>query len=68
MSRHHAQLISDDEGCTIEDLNSTNGVFIGEQQVKKYLLQDGDVVSLGVHELVYTDLRRANDDEASAAG
>ncbi len=68
VSRHHAQLISDDEGCTIEDLNSTNGVFIGEQQVKKYLLQDGDVVSLGVHELVYTDLRRANDDEASAAG
>ncbi|MDH5305037.1 MAG: AAA family ATPase [Gammaproteobacteria bacterium] len=68
VSRHHAQLISDEQGCTIEDLNSTNGVFVGEKQVKKYLLQDGDVVSLGVHELVYTDLRRASDDEASAAG
>ena len=58
VSRHHAQLVSDDEGCLIEDLNSTNGVFIGEKQVKKYRLKDGDVVSLGVHELVYHDLRR----------
>jgi len=58
VSRHHAQLVSDDDGCLIEDLNSTNGVFIGEKQVKKYRLQDGDIVSLGVHQLVYHDLRR----------
>ena len=57
VSRHHAQLISDDDGCVIEDLNSTNGVFVGEKQIKKYRLSDGDVVSLGVHELVYRDLR-----------
>ena len=57
VSRHHAQLISDDDGCVIEDLNSTNGVFLGEKQIKKYKLHDGDVVSLGVHELVYHDLR-----------
>ncbi|MDX1498356.1 MAG: AAA family ATPase [Woeseiaceae bacterium] len=58
VSRHHAQLTSDEDGCVIEDLNSTNGVFFGEQQIKKRRLSDGDVVSLGVHELVYTDLRR----------
>ncbi len=57
VSRHHAQLVSDDTGCVIEDLNSTNGVFLGEKQVKKYRLRDGDTVSLGVHELVYHDLR-----------
>jgi pSer/pThr/pTyr-binding forkhead associated (FHA) protein len=57
VSRHHAQLISDDNGCVIEDLNSTNGVFLGEKQVKKYRLRSGDVISLGVHELIYTDLR-----------
>ena len=57
VSRHHAQLISDEDGCVIEDLNSTNGVFLGEKQIKKYKLHDGDVVSLGVHELVYHDLR-----------
>jgi putative secretion ATPase (PEP-CTERM system associated) len=58
VSRHHAQLVSDDDGCVVEDLNSTNGVFIGEKQVKKYRLRDGDVISLGIHELVYTDLRQ----------
>jgi len=61
VSRHHAQLVSDDNGCLIEDLNSTNGVFLGEKQVKKYRLRDGDVVSLGVHELVYYDLRQQED-------
>jgi len=59
VSRHHAQLVSDDSGCVIEDLNSTNGVFVGEKQVKKYRLRDGDKVALGVHELVYRDLRLA---------
>ena len=60
VSRHHAQLISDDDGAVIEDLNSTNGVFLGEKQIKKYRLRDGDVISLGVHELVYHDLRQAD--------
>jgi putative secretion ATPase (PEP-CTERM system associated) len=57
VSRHHAQLITDPQGCIIEDLNSTNGVYLGEKQVKKCRLRDGDVISLGVHELVYHDLR-----------
>ena len=77
VSRHHAQLISDDQGCLIEDLNSTNGVFIGDRQIKKHRLTDGDIVALGVHELIYTDLRQSRNvneqeiaedaDEASAA-
>ncbi len=59
VSRHHVQLISDEDGCVIEDLNSTNGVFLGEKQIKKYRLHNGDRISLGVHELVYYDLRQA---------
>jgi general secretion pathway protein A len=65
VSRHHAQLISDENGCVIEDLNSTNGVFLGEKQVKKYRLRDGDIVSLGVHELVYHDIRGENEFDGS---
>jgi type II secretory pathway predicted ATPase ExeA len=63
VSRHHLQLVCDGGGCMIEDLNSTNGVFIGEAQVKKRLLDDGDVISLGAHELVYTDLRETGNVE-----
>ncbi|HZD52174.1 MAG TPA: AAA family ATPase [Woeseiaceae bacterium] len=58
VSRHHVQLTNDQTGCTIEDLNSTNGVYIGDERIKKYRLKDGDVVSLGIHELVYSDLRK----------
>jgi general secretion pathway protein A len=65
VSRHHAQLVSDETGCVIEDLNSTNGVFLGEKQVKKYRLRDGDSVSLGVHELIYHDLRKQNEFDSS---
>jgi putative secretion ATPase (PEP-CTERM system associated) len=62
VSRHHAQLTNDETGCTIEDLNSTNGVFVGEERIKKYRLKHGDVISLGIHELVYSDLRQARAD------
>lgn len=74
VSRHHAQLVSDEDGCVIEDLNSTNGVFVADRQVKKYRLKDGDIIALGVHQLVYHDLRAGEigdeeeDDEASVAG
>lgn len=72
VSRHHAQIISSADGCTIEDLNSTNGIFVDEVAVKKRDLRDGDVVSVGVHELVYHDLRDAGesylDSENSHAG
>ena len=77
VSRHHAQLIISDDDCFVEDLNSTNGVFIDSQQIKKCRLEDGDVVSIGVHELVYTNLRRPTGEvgiggpeegEASAVG
>ena len=32
-------------------------MYLGEKQIKKYRLRDGDVVTIGVHEIVYTDLR-----------
>ena len=66
VSRHHAQFISDDFGCTIEDLNSTNGILIGESRVVKHLLKDGDVITLGLHELVYNDLRDSDTKDALA--
>ena len=66
ISRHHAQVVTGLDRCFIEDLNSTNGIYVGERRVKKYNLNDGDSVSIGVHEFVYTDLRLANlEDEDS---
>jgi type II secretory pathway predicted ATPase ExeA len=60
VSRHHAQIVSDLQQSTIEDLNSTNGVYIAANRVKRHTLMDGDVIQLGEHTLVYHNLRTGN--------
>lgn len=57
ISRHHAQVSTRTDACTLEDLNSTNGVFIGTKRIKHHRLHDGDVIQLGEHKLVYRDMR-----------
>jgi type II secretory pathway predicted ATPase ExeA len=57
ISRHHCQIITTGESCVIEDLNSTNGIFIKAKRVRKHNLNDGDVVVIGKHELMYIDER-----------
>ena len=57
ISRHHAQVSTKIDHCTVEDLNSTNGVFIEVRRIKHHRLADGDVIVLGEHKLVYHDLR-----------
>jgi type II secretory pathway predicted ATPase ExeA len=59
VSRHHAQILSDPTHSVLEDLNSTNGVFIRSQRVKHQPLVDGDVVQIGEHKLLYRDMRNA---------
>ena len=59
VSRHHAQVVSDAKQSVVEDLNSTNGVFIRSQRVKQQVLSDGDIIQLGEHKLLYRDMRGA---------
>jgi type II secretory pathway predicted ATPase ExeA len=61
VSRHHAQLVSNDQGCLLEDLNSTNGVYLNDEPVKRRMLTEGDVISIGVHQLIYHDVRNLDD-------
>jgi hypothetical protein len=57
ISRHHCQILTTPTGCTIEDLNSRNGVFIKSKRVRLHHLNDGDVVTIGQHEILYIDER-----------
>jgi type II secretory pathway predicted ATPase ExeA len=59
VSRHHAQIITDMQHSILEDLNSTNGVFVRQQRVKKHRLRNGDVIQIGKHEMRYVDERGA---------
>jgi len=57
ISRHHAQVTTTSEKCVLQDLNSTNGMFIDARRIKERELTDGDVIQLGEHSLVFRDLR-----------
>jgi general secretion pathway protein A len=57
ISRHHCQVITKQNSCVIEDLNSTNGIYVNSNRVRRHYLNDGDVVLVGKHELIYVDER-----------
>ena len=59
VSRHHCQIIITAHSCVIEDLNSTNGIYVKSARVRRHYLNDGDVVLIGKHELIYVDERAA---------
>ena len=42
------------DSCYVEDLNSTNGVFLNGKRVRRHKLQAGDVIKLGMHEITYS--------------
>jgi hypothetical protein len=47
VSRYHAVLLAGPVNTTIEDLNSTNGVFVNSKRVARQVLKDGDRVTVG---------------------
>jgi general secretion pathway protein A len=57
ISRHHCQIVTQTDACLIEDLNSTNGIYVQSKRVRRYNLNDGDVVQVGQHEIMYIDER-----------
>ena len=59
ISRHHAQIITTASSCVLEDLNSTNGIHVRAKRVRRRILNDGDVVQIGQHEIMYFDERLA---------
>jgi type II secretory pathway predicted ATPase ExeA len=65
VSRHHCQITTTPDGSILEDLNSTNGVYVKSKRVRRHHLNDGDVVVLGKHEIMYLDARLARAREAA---
>ncbi|HKU15020.1 MAG TPA: AAA family ATPase [Steroidobacteraceae bacterium] len=57
ISRHHAQIITSVHTSVLEDLNSTNGIYVRAKRVRRRMLNDGDVVQIGQHEIMYFDER-----------
>lgn len=53
VSRRHCQIFRDGDSCTVEDLGSTNGVFVNGQKVQRLGLRDGDRLRVGHCELKF---------------
>ena len=47
VSRYHAVLLAGPAHTSIEDLNSTNGVFVNGKRITRQALKDGDRVTIG---------------------
>ncbi len=52
-SREHAAIERDGLGWTIVDLDSLNGTYLNGQRIERSGLKDGDVITVGVTELVF---------------
>ncbi len=53
-SRHHAFLVDSPLGAEIRDANSINGTFVNGVRVGSAVLSEGDVVTIGNIDLVYS--------------
>jgi hypothetical protein len=53
VSAHHARLTCRAQGFEVEDLDSTNGLFLDGERVRRAGLQNGDRVTVGVVDLMF---------------
>lgn len=63
VSGHHSLVINILNDSFLEDLNSTNGTYVNGRLVKKHALQNGDVVTVGRHQLRFIDGGAEEEDE-----
>lgn len=62
VSGHHSLIINILNDSFLEDLNSTNGTYVNGKLIKKHALQHGDVITIGHHQLRFSD-QQATDAE-----
>lgn len=53
VSGEHSNIFTIGEDSFIEDLGSTNGTLVNNRKISKHHLKNGDVVSIGKHDLVF---------------
>lgn len=70
LSRRHAEFVSTNQGVTIRDLSSRNGILVNGEKVPEQALKPGDQVQLGHLHLRYVEeqvVKTAEDHSRAAA-
>jgi pSer/pThr/pTyr-binding forkhead associated (FHA) protein len=60
VSGNHARILTILNDTFIEDLNSTNGTYVNGNKITKHALQNGEVIVIGKHELIYENASTAS--------
>jgi prefoldin subunit 5 len=60
VSGHHARIINGAQGYEIEDLDSTNGTYIGGRRIRRMRLQNGERVTVGNVEMTFVLEQKGN--------
>ena len=63
VSGHHSLIINILNDSFLEDLNSTNGTYVNGKLIKKHALQHGDVITIGHHQLRFSDQQVSEPDQ-----
>ena len=63
VSGQHAAIITILSDSFLEDLESTNGTYVNGKLVKKHALKNGDVITIGKHELKYVNDEATEEDD-----
>jgi len=63
VSGHHSLIINILNDSFLEDLNSTNGTYVNGKLIKKHALQHGDVITIGHHQLRFSDQHAIESDQ-----
>ena len=53
VSGHHARVFQEGNSVILEDLRSTNGTFVNGRPITRHVLQHGDEVLVGKHQLMF---------------
>ena len=62
VSGNHAKILTILNDSFVEDLDSTNGTFIGDNKITRHALQNGETIVIGKHELKYINDSAATDE------
>ncbi len=63
VSGHHSLIINILNDSFLEDLNSTNGTYVNGKLIKKHALQHSDVITIGHHQLRFSDQQTSDADQ-----
>lgn len=63
VSGRHARVLTILDDSFLEDLGSTNGTYVNGSVVKKHALKDGDLITIGKHQLRYESEAATDQDD-----